>query len=198
MYFDLGNVLIFFSYPKMVAQVAACTGLETSEIERLFFDRRLREVYETGQMGSEELVSHFRTISPRKFSFSEFMHAFSDIFTPNQELWPVVDQLKSQGVRLILLSNTSECHFQRILKDYPICQKFDHSILSYEVGACKPDALIYERALAVSGCKPEECFYIDDIPEFIKGAETAGLPGEIYTSVPALHKQLKERGCTIL
>ena len=195
--FDLGNVLVFFSYPKMIAQAAACTGLSPGEIERLFFDRRLREIYETGQMSSEELVSHFQSISPRRFSFSELMHALSDIFTPNQELWPVVDQLKEQGIRLVLLSNTSECHFNRILADYPICQKFDHLVLSYEVGACKPDLKIYQKALAVAGCKPEECFYTDDIPEFIDGARKAGLPGEIFTSVPSLCKHLSDRGCQI-
>lgn len=197
MIFDLGNVLVFFSYPKMVAQVAACTGLKAAEIETLFFDRRLRDLYETGQMSSEELVSHFQSISPRRFSFSELMHALSDIFTPNRELWPVVDQLKEQGVRLVLLSNTSECHFNRILADYPICQKFDHCVLSYEVGACKPDPKIYRQALAVSGCKPEECFYTDDIPEFIDGARKEGLQGEIFTNVPALRKHLFDRGCTL-
>lgn len=197
-YFDLGNVLIFFSYPKMIQQVATCTGLKPIEIQRLLFDRNLRETYETGKIDSAELYSIFQKLSPFRFSFVELMEAFSDIFTPNINLWPIVERLKKEGIRLILLSNTSECHYNYIYSHYPILQLFDHKILSYEVGACKPDPLIFQKALALSNCSPNECFYTDDIPEFIAGARKEGLPGEIFTDIPNLKNQLIARGCDFL
>jgi len=197
-YFDLGNVLVFFSYPKMLEQVAHCTGLDAEKIKRLFFDRNLRETYETGQIDSSELYSVFHSISPRSFSFRDFMHALSDIFIPNTALWPIVERLKKEGIRLVLLSNTSDCHFNRIYSDYPICHLFDHKILSYEVGACKPDPLIFEKALAVSNCSPQECFYTDDIPEYIASARKTGLDGELFTDVPTLCSHLIDRGCHFL
>lgn len=197
-FFDLGNVLVFFSYPKMLEQAAQCTGLTREEVEKMLFERNLRDLYETGKIDSSELYSIFQSVSPRLFSFHEFMHALSDIFTPNEELWPMVHHLKKEGIRLVLLSNTSECHFNRIYSDYSICHLFDQLILSYEVGACKPDPFIYQKALEAAKCSPDECFYTDDIPEFIAGANKAGLKGEIYTDPASLRKHLIDRGCHFL
>ena len=66
------------------------------------------------------------------------MIAFADIFTPNTELWPILEKLKAEGSRLVLISNTNECHFDYALSHFAVLKLFDHFILSYEVGACKP------------------------------------------------------------
>jgi len=182
----------------MIERICQCTGLTGEEIKKMLFERNLRDLYETGKINSLELHSLFQEASPRLFSFDEFMHALSDIFTPNHEIWPIVHSLKKEGIRLVLLSNTSECHFKRINTDYPICQVFDQLILSYEVGACKPDLLIYQKALEAANCSKDECFYTDDIPEFIAGASKAGLKGEIYTDPFSLRKHLIDRGCDFL
>lgn len=193
-YFDLGNVLVFFSLPKMFAQLSHCTGLDAEELEKLLYGTELRQLYETGKIDTEYLYQVFRKIAPDPFTLPDFMTAFADIFTPNRELWPVVEQLKQQGVRLILLSNTSECHFNYVYSHYPILHHFDHKILSYEVGAWKPDPQIFQKALIHAQCAPEECFYIDDVPEFITAARNVGLRGEIFTDVPTLKQQLNHFG----
>lgn len=194
-FFDIGNVLIFFSLPKMFQQLAVCTGLSAQSVETLLFGTDLRERYEKGLITTQELYHRFQKSSPRPFTLPEFTASLSDIFTPNTELWPVVEALKKTGIRLILLSNTSECHFNYIQSHYPILRQFDQKILSYEVGAWKPDPPIYQKALALASCSPEECFYTDDIPEFIAGARKAGLQGEIFTTVPCLKEHLASRGC---
>lgn len=194
-FFDIGNVLIFFSLPKMFQQLSACTGLSAQSVEALLFGTDLRERYEKGLITTQELYHCFQKSSSRSFTLPELTASLSDIFTPNTELWPVVEALKKAGLRLILLSNTSECHFNYIQSHYPILRQFDQKILSYEVGAWKPDPPIYQKALALASCPPEECFYTDDIPAFIAGARKAGLQGEIFTTVPRLKEHLASRGC---
>lgn len=197
-YFDLGNVLVFFSLPKLIAQISHCTGLTRAQVGQFYFDTDLRELYERGSVDTEQLYRMFLKQSPKTFSLQEFMFAFSEIFTPNTELWPVVEQLKKEGLRLILLSNTSECHFNYVFSHYPILQRFDHKILSFEVGVWKPDSRIFQKALEHSQCAQEECFYTDDIPEFIANARKVGLQGEIYTDVPKLKQHFIDRGCHFL
>lgn len=192
-YFDLGNVLIFFSLPKLFCQLSDCTGLTAGEIETFFFNTDLRERYEKGNLKTEELFQKFAEKAKRPFTLAQFTHAFSDIFTPNTEIWPLVKQLKEKGIRLVLLSNTSECHFNYATSNYPILEQFDEKILSFKVGAWKPDPQIFEHALRVAQCTPDECFYIDDIPEFIEGARKAGLPGEVFIDVARLKQSLKNR-----
>jgi glucose-1-phosphatase len=193
-YFDIGNVLLFFSHEKMFTQLAQCVSLPEPDVRKLILETPNREDYEKGKIKTEDLYRQFRTRSSRAFSIEDFHDALSDIFTPNLELWPVVEALKKQNIRLILLSNTCEGHFRYATSRYPIFKFFDHSILSYEVGAWKPEALIFEKALQEARCKPEECFYTDDIPEFIASAQRVGLPGAVYTDVTNLKKELNLLG----
>lgn len=197
-YFDLGNVLIFFSLQKLISNLSRCTGISPKEIEDFFFKTDLRERYEKGLIRTEQVYQKFLSRAPKSFTLAEFTLAFSDIFTPNHEIWPLVEQLKKAGLRLVLLSNTSECHFNYAEAHYPVLRLFDHKVLSYEVGVWKPDLGIFQHALMHAQCPPEECFYIDDISEFIESARKAGLPGEIFTDVPKLKRHLAERGCDFI
>lgn len=197
-YFDLGNVLIFFSFPKMLEQIATLSGLKGSDIEKIFFQTDLRKLYETGKIQTRDLYQALLSHSSKPFTQKAFEWAFSNIFTPNLELWPLVSQLKEKGVRLILLSNTSECHFHFAQEHYPILKQFDELILSYEVGAWKPEAEIFQTALQRAHCKAEECFYTDDVPEFIQAAQESGLNGEVFTTTEQLKQALSRRGCPLL
>jgi HAD superfamily hydrolase (TIGR01509 family) len=185
-YFDLGNVILFFSLPKMFSQLGKCSGLSSEKTKELLFHTPLRERYEKGEITTKTLYQAFRHEAVKPFTLAEFTHAFSDIFTPNTELFPLIEELKAKGTRLILLSNTSESHFQFALKNYPILKLFDHYILSYKLGVWKPDVRIFQKALEVAHCAPNECFYTDDIAEFIESASKVGLAGHTFTDAPSL------------
>lgn len=193
MYFDLGNVLVFFCYKKMIQQISHVTALSSQQVQKLLIDDKMQEEYETGKINAETLFTQFARRSPRSFSILEFMNAASDIFTPNEPIFPIVRDLKKQNIRLILLSNTNECHFNRIYSHYPILREFDDLILSYEAKACKPNPLIFHKALAAAGCPKSECFYIDDIHEYVASARKLGLDSEVYSSTDELKKHLLAR-----
>ena len=74
---------------------------------------------------------------------------------------------------------------------------FDDFVLSCHAGAMKPDAPIYEAALRVIHCDPADCFYTDDIPDYIAAARKYGLDAEVFTDTPALIRQLENRGIVI-
>lgn len=194
MYFDLGNVLVFFSHEKMYKQLSHLTELTPDAIRAILRDNQMLLQYETGKISTEDLYKHFFDASPRIFSFSEFTHAASDIFTPNEELFPIIKELKRQNIRLILLSNVSECHFNRVWSSYPILAEFNDWVLSYKAGACKPNPLIFEKALAIAECPHEHCFFVDDIPEFVEAARASGLDSEVFSNVATFKEHLKERG----
>lgn len=193
-YFDLGNVLVFVNFKKLYGGLETITGLSVDAIERFLKHTHLQKRYETGMLSTQELYYALTKRAKKSFSLHDFEEAYCDIFTPNEELWPLVETLKQKGVRLILLSNTSECHFEYSQRNYPVLELFDHHILSYKVGAWKPDARIFESALQTANCKPEECFYTDDIEEFVLSARKLGLPSEVFTNAKALEKEIQGRG----
>ena len=178
----------------MISQLAQCTGLSEDKVKQLFFDHKLRDLVESGKISSSELYQRVKSESLRSFSFLELNIAFSDIFTPNESLFPIIRALKEKGIRLILLSNTSESHFNRVYSRYPILRLFDELILSYQVGVAKPDPLIFKKALAKAECTPAQCFYTDDIPEYVSAARKTGLDAEVFTTPAALTGHLASRG----
>lgn len=195
-FFDLGNVLIFFSHPKMHQQLAECTGLSTDAIRKVLLDEKIQDYYESGQIDTAHVYQVFKSKALKSFALQDFLNAASNIFNPNTALYPLIEQLKEKGLRLMVLSNISECHFDHVQAHYPILKVFDDHVLSYKVGAMKPSERIYRYALSKAECDLKHCFYIDDISEFVEGAKKLGLDSEIYTGVPALKSALAARGLT--
>ena len=63
-----------------------------------------------------------------------------------------------------------------ILEQLGVSQFFSHIFLSSELGADKPDPLIYQRALKLSNIAPDEALHVGDDPvRDWQGAEAAGL-----------------------
>ncbi len=138
-FFDIGNVLVFFSHEQMFSQLSACTGISIDDLKYKTVHENLGILYESGQITTEELYQTLKRAGSKIFSIEEMKHALADIFTPNYDLWPIVEKLKQTGSKLVLISNTNECHFEHLLSHYSILQHFDAFILSHKVGACKPD-----------------------------------------------------------
>jgi putative hydrolase of the HAD superfamily len=191
--FDLGNVLVFFSFEKIIAQVSSLTGLSPQAIHELLVRRELHGAYESGKISSENIYQIFLKESPKPFTPQEFFFAASNIFQPNDSIFPLLKTLKKKDLRLVLLSNTSPAHYDFLTPRLPILNLFDAKVLSFEVGALKPHPRIYSAALEAAQCSPQECFYTDDIPEYILAARTYGIDAEVFTDVKTLQEQFRQR-----
>lgn len=192
--FDLGNVLFFFDHNKMIHQIGDCCGIKPDELKKIFFQHQVHAAYETGQIDSSDVHRILKTHGTKPFTLQEWMEAASDIFTPNLSIYPLIESLKRKGIRLVLLSNTSEVHYNYIYSHYPILRLFDAKILSYEVKSSKPQPQIYQTAIQRIECPLDQCFYTDDIPEFISAARRAGIDSEVFVGVPELRAHLAKRG----
>ena len=74
---------------------------------------------------------------------------------------------------------------------------FDDFTTSFEAGALKPDAKIYENALARANCEPQECFYTDDIEEYVLKAASFGINAEVYTQTDKTRQALQSLGVAV-
>lgn len=193
--FDMGNVLAYFSYEKMFKQACSLTQLEDSFLREKLLELGIQ--YELGALTTHELYLYFTSLSKATFSEEEFCLAISDIFIDNTSIHPIIHSLKKQNIPLILLSNTCPAHYQFLMKHHSIIELFDTHILSYEVGARKPDRAIFEAALFYAGCSADRCFYTDDIKEYVDAARSLGIDSEIYTDSPLLIENLRKRQCQL-
>jgi putative hydrolase of the HAD superfamily len=58
----------------------------------------------------------------------------------------------------------------------------------------KPADPMYEAAIRSAGCRPEECFFTDDMPAFVEGARRHGIDAVQFTGLEQLEKELRLRG----
>lgn len=88
---------------------------------------------------------------------------------------PVVRALRAYGIRTALISNCS--HSTRPIVDaLGLDDEFDEVLLSFEVGAAKPDPAIYREALGRLGNPaPERSVFVDDQARYCDGATAVGL-----------------------
>ncbi len=192
-FFDLGNVVLFFNHQKMCRQIAEYCNLKEEQIRDTLLHSDLAAQYESGVINSRDV---YHTLYPEgngSVHFSGVMKAISDIFQVNDSILPIIKQLREQSISLYILSNTCEAHFSYAYTHYPVLHLFDGYILSYEVKARKPDPKIYLHALEKAGCSKEHCFYIDDVEEYVQGARNLGIDAEQYINSELLLEHLQQR-----
>ncbi len=95
-------------------------------------------------------------------------------FEPYPDALPAIEAVRGRGLRLGLISNawpSLEGKYQRLgLRHY-----FDPFVISARVGSVKPDAVIFEHAVARIGLSPDRLLFVDDEPDYLAGARAAGL-----------------------
>lgn len=195
-YFDLGNVLLFFDHHRACRQLAQLTGASEQQIWNTLFASGLELEYEAGRISSRQVHQAFLEATRSKLDFDAFALAFSDIFEVNVPMKAILGQLKFCKYRLGLLSNTNDMHW-RLFTDgrYSLLpDAFEQRVLSHEVGAVKPDAAIFQAAIERAGVAPGEIFYMDDIPGHVAGARAVGIDAVQFTDSTSLLVEMRRRG----
>lgn len=93
---------------------------------------------------------------------------------PLPEMQQLVQTVKDMGFRVIVFSNILPTSAAEIRRNGGY-DNFDAEVLSYETGYKKPDPRIYQKALEVVECRPEECIFIDDREDFLIPAREVGM-----------------------
>jgi FMN phosphatase YigB (HAD superfamily) len=193
-YFDLGKVLLNFSFDRMWRQIGEVAGIESPRVQAALA-AGLQNDYETGNLDSRGFYEGFCRETGTCPAYDAFFRGFNGIFTPITSMLPVVAQLYQAGYRLGILSNTCEGHWNYCLRRYVMLQElFSVHALSYEIGAMKPSAAIFCRAAEMAACRPDEIFYADDIAGHVAGARSAGIDAVVYESTTELVNELRSRG----
>ena len=192
--FDLGKVIIPFDLRRGYQALQPHCSFPPEELPKRIAATDIVQRFEAGQVSPEDFVRQFSAVLGLNLGYARFCELWNSIFLPD----PLVPEALLEGLRrryrLVLLSNTNAIHFATIRENYPIIRHFDESVLSYEVGAAKPDPRIYQVAIERAGCRPEECFYTDDIEPFVEGGRRAGMEAVQFHSAGQIERELEARG----
>jgi FMN phosphatase YigB (HAD superfamily) len=196
--FDLGKVIIPFDFSRAYRAMAELCPYAPEDIPKRIgsVPTDLLRQFESGQVEPEQFVEQLCGILDLRVEYPQFCEIFSSIFLAD----PLIPESLLEGLRrryrLLLLSNTNAIHFPMIRENYPLLRHFDDYILSYQVGAMKPSPRIYEEAIARAQCAPGECFFTDDIAEYVAAARQAGIDAVQFQSAAQIQSELSQRGVT--
>jgi glucose-1-phosphatase len=190
--FDLGRVLVHFDFTRAYQSFESLCACPAQEMPKRLFATDLIQRHETGRIQPRDFQERFCELIGLDLDYARFSEIWTSIFT--HELVPesLLEDL-SKRYRLILLSNTNPIHFGKARETYPHLRHFHDLVLSYEIGAMKPDPTIYRAAIERARCKPEECFYTDDMADFIEGGRRAGLDAVQFESHEQIERELRRR-----
>jgi putative hydrolase of the HAD superfamily len=158
---------LFKTEPEALADLRQ---LETGEIEVAEFERRFG--VRLGVADTEGLIT-------RMFA----------AVRPEERLISAVRAARAAGVRTGLISNSwgTSIYDPEALEDL-----FDVAIISGEVGLHKPQPEIYLLAAERLGLEPEECVFVDDLRENVRGAEAVGMTAVLHRDPDATVARLEE------
>jgi glucose-1-phosphatase len=192
--FDLGRVLVDVNVQRFRAFFPEETDMDDLQqaLSRIMAAPVMAQ-FNTGCLRPQVFYQRLCEDCNLHLSFDEFVFRWCDIFEPIGEMEGVVEAL-SQKVKLGLLSNTDQLHWEYIQSHYPLMRYFPRPTLSFEVGVMKPHPAIYVQAAKNVETALTECLFIDDLTEYVDGAAAAGMKAIQFEGAGQLVRELKQSG----
>ncbi|MEW6348130.1 MAG: HAD family phosphatase [Thermodesulfobacteriota bacterium] len=200
--FDLGQVLVPFDWQIAIRRLASHVS---PEVRALINGNKAAFVslvegpataLETGRIDFDTFQSEVQPQLGTNLDPAEFHDIWCDIFDVNPEMIALGKALSSR-MGTWLASNTSEAHFQWILRRFPEVGFYRKAALSYELGVMKPNPAFFRMALKTFAIDPRKAVFTDDIEENVLAAVAEGMAGIHFRSRDQLVRELNALGVHI-
>ena len=178
----IGGVILTLDQPQAVRRFEAL-GLKDAE-QRLdpYTQQGIFGDLEEGKIDAEAFRLELSKLIGREVSFDECCYAWQGYAkeVPQRNL-DALKKLRSEGYRLILLSNTNPYMMEWVdsprfdgqghgIRDY-----MDACYLSYEMKVMKPADSFFRRVLMAEKIPPSACLFVDDGPRNVAAASQIGI-----------------------
>lgn len=161
--FDIGNVVAEVDLSKFTNELKKF--IPATE-EPLFFLENLQHAQDLGMTSiRQSLRSYYRIHNSSVLDV--LVEAWNSTVEPNEMMLNFMENLRSEGVKIALLSNMGLEHAAHLKK---ICPKMFYNVvehLSFEVGARKPSKIYYQSFLT-DHAEWVGAIYLDDRDENLK------------------------------
>lgn len=178
--FDLGNVLVEFKPKDYMKRLGFSDETIEALFQIIFKDKRWGE-FDRGTLKIEEYTAALTVEHP------EYKHQIEQMFSGDWTanfLKPKPESIKflksaASSYRIYILSNVSE-YVLNYVKTLGFWSYVTGGTYSYMVHLLKPEAEIYEAFFKDNNVIPEECLFLDDLPQNIAASEKAGMKGIVF------------------
>lgn len=192
--FDISNVLAPFRFKEFLLE----KGFEPAMVKRLVKASAMTPYwgeFERGKLTRDEVINAFISGDPE--IADEIHKAFDSVagimgsydYTKD---W--IASLKKAGYKIFCITNFTPAGYYECYDYISFVEELDGSIFSFKEGVLKPEAEIYKLLLDRYELKAEECVFIDDTEENVRGADAVGFSGIVFTGYEDAVEKLKALG----
>lgn len=180
-FFDMGGVLLPLDMNRCIKAYREIAGFE--DIDKYLDPCHQHGFFldiEKGTLDYEGFMEECRRHCRPGTGRDTIMYCQSQFFgTPQPDDVALVKEL-SQVYDVYMLSNNNPVSMRLHIPNFegaglPLEGSFKKLFFSHEMRMLKPDPEIYLTAISESGCRPEECLFIDDSRKNVDGAIAVGM-----------------------
>lgn len=194
--FDMGQVLICWQPRQFTAKYGFPEAQENLLIRELFQSVEWVRL-DRGTISEPEVVTRVCARLPQQLhgAVEEIVTSWwKRPIVAVEGMAELIRELKENGYGIYLLSNASlalRSYFPRI----PGSECFDGLMVSAEEKLLKPQHEIFEALFHRFGLSAESCFFVDDVPANVEGAQNVGMPGTVFRGdMSRLRRELHDAG----
>jgi HAD superfamily hydrolase (TIGR01509 family) len=188
--FDLGGVVCRFVPGLRVRALERVTGRSADEIHAGIWGSGLDRRAERGEIDAATLPGLLAAALDVDVDNDALRAAWSLAFDPNQSVLTLIDRLT---VPAVLFTNNGPMVDHCLDREQDVRARFAHVLLSWRLGAVKPEPTPYEAVTSRLGAGADELFFVDDSAENVAAARALGWQAEVFVDVGSLERQLVER-----
>lgn len=180
--FDLGNVLVKLDEAATMRAFEALGWPKKDHIREYAEGLKLFQAMGVGLMSNQQFFDAFRATTHSNVTDQQITEATNAmlLYIPEEKKSKLL-QLRKEGHRVFLLSNTIDLHWQYCKKNlfpmdhYSVDDYFEKAFLSQEMHMKKPDDEIFQQVINDATIDPNDTLFIDDLEVNCEAAERNGI-----------------------
>ena len=177
--FDFDKTLYAYDFRKRLPRLAELTGVSQYALAKRWWEEGHEAAAEAGEyLSSEEYLAAFNEVTGGRLTADGWREARRAAMTPIPGSIAALRRAAEIGT-VSLLSNNPIIFRDSLHQLAPEVAGLlgENDLVSAVLGARKPEARIYTRALSRFGIAAEDTLFIDDSGANVRGAEAVGITG---------------------
>ncbi|HHH1797497.1 TPA: glucose-1-phosphatase [Yersinia enterocolitica] len=177
--FDLGNVIVDIDFKRVLGVWSKLSSVPLATLSERFTMGVVFQQHERGEISDEDFARQLSDEMGLSLSFEQFAEGWQAVFVAlRPEVISIMQKLRAEGHRVVVLSNTNRLHCNYWPQHYPeVAAAADHMYLSQDLGMRKPEARIYQHVLSAENIPAEQAVFFDDVEANIVAARIEGITG---------------------
>ncbi|MFA3780547.1 glucose-1-phosphatase [Yersinia sp. 1652 StPb PI] len=175
--FDLGNVIVDIDFKRVLGVWSKLSSVPLATLSERFTMGEVFQQHERGEISDEEFAHQLSDEMGLSLSFEQFAEGWQAVFVAlRPEVIAIMQKLRQEGHRVVVLSNTNRLHCNYWPQHYPeVAAAADHMYLSQDLGMRKPEARIYQHVLSAENIPAEQAVFFDDVEANVVAARIVGI-----------------------